>query len=223
VSTVTKTDPAKLPQWQGRPVPWATKWSGEEIPEPFHPMMDAAGDIVLTYRDGNEDRDHGYLWRREGISRGGEPQFKQLNAYRQRASMRLPRCHVCGVRLPKDSPIRWLVPAGAVETVPTGEVTLMSPPTCHGCVELARELCPHLRAHGSTLLEVRQFGLYGLVGEAFIWAKEPSADGQIELVDRIKDMVVHYGSRYRGVSPKNFVARQQIVELLDWTELEVAS
>jgi hypothetical protein len=83
-------------------------------------------------------------------------------------------------------------------------------------VELARELCPHLRAHGSTLLEVRQFGLWGLVGEAFIF------EGT-ELIDRLKDVTVHYGSRYRGVGPKNVVARQQIVELLDWTELEVAS
>jgi hypothetical protein len=210
--TPARTDPATLPQWRGHPVPWAAKWSGEEIPEPLRPRLGQAGRVVLGYRDGNEDRDHGYLWRREGISRGGQPQFGQLNAYRQRASMRLPRCHVCGVRL--RGPVRWLVMPGALDTPPgTGAVTLASPPTCDGCAELARELCPHLRAHGSQLLEVRRFRPWGLIGEAFLF------DGT-ELAGRLSDVVVAYGARYRDVGPGNFVARHQVVELTDFTVLE---
>lgn len=226
MSTVTETDPAKLPQWQGRPVPWATKWSGEEVPEPLLPDLDSSGAVALGYRDGVENRDeYGYLWRREGIGRGGEPQFKQLNGYRQKACMRTPRCHVCGVRLPKDRPIHWLLPPDGLTTTTwegTTAVTLMSPPTCDGCVPLARRLCPHLRAHGSSLLEVRDFRLWGVIGEAFML--EFVADGprgpEIKLLDRVKDAVLQYGVEYEEAGPKTFVVRQQIVELLDWEVIE---
>lgn len=217
MDTVIETDPAVLPQWKGRPVPWAAKWSGEEIPDRLSATILPDGPRVV-YPDGNEDRDsYGYLWRREGISRGGEPQFAQLNAYRQRASMRVPRCHVCGARLPRGKPVRWLLPAGGTFRSADGQAVLThSPPTCDGCVPLARRLCPALRARGSVLLEVRDFRLWGVIGECF--TLRPGTPAPAGLTP-VKDLVCEYGRSYRGAGPGNYVARQQVVELVDWTEI----
>jgi hypothetical protein len=144
-------------------VPWAARWSGELSYDPL-----TVWDGEIHYPDFRENRDeHGYLWRREGARRTGEPQYSQLNAYRQKASMRAPKCQVCGTRL-KPGPIRWLLPKKALSITPEGEVTVISPPTCEDCVELARKACPHLRANGSDLLLVKRWHVWGVIGEVFV-------------------------------------------------------
>jgi hypothetical protein len=217
---VTETDPARLPQFKGHPVPWAAKWSEESIPASLGVLQLPNGTPYVGYPDRNEDRDeHGYLWRREGIVRAGTPQFAQLNAYRQRAAMRLPRCQVCGVKLAKGAPIRWLLPPnGVIHSGDDPAALTHSPPTCDGCVPLARRLCPHLSAHGSMLVEVRDFKLWGLIGECFVLGRDEL--GRIAVTDRVKDLVVKYGRKYKGVGPENYCARQQVVELVDFEEIE---
>lgn len=209
MTTTTRTDPAELPQYQGRPVPWATRWSGEAATDPLGILATADGPMI-SYPDGAVNRDEwGFLWRREGAVRRGEPQFTQLNAYRQKQSMRAPKCHVCGSKLP-PGPIHWLLPDKGMGVSPEGEVTVISPPTCPGCVELARELCPHLRsANGGDLLLVKRWRIWGVVGEAFI------LDGH-EVVDRVKDVHLKYGQTYKNVGTHNFVVRQQVAALDDW-------
>lgn len=210
MSALTTTDPAALPQYEGRPVPWATRWSVEAIDAPLTIELTDDGEPFITYPDHQVNRDEfGYLWRREGAMRRGEPQYSQLNAYRQKASMRVPRCHVCGSKLP-PGPIHWLLPEEAMGVSPEGDVTVISPPTCEGCVELARKLCPHLRANeGGDHLLVHDWQIWGVVGEVFI------LDG-IQVVDRAKDIHLKYGSTYVSAGPRNFVVRQQVVALDDW-------
>lgn len=211
---VAMTDPATLPQWKGRPVPWVTKWSGETSMDPFTFAMNERAELHVVYPDGPEFRDdHGYLWRREGVGRKGEPQFAQVNAHRQRQAMRVPRCQVCGSRLPSDRPIRWLLPKNTMQVTPEGAVTVFSPPTCEGCVPLARQLCPHLRKEGSGLLLVKAFHVWGVMGEAVM------LDG-LTVVDRVKDVCLEYGRAYKDAGPHNFVVRNQLVALDDWEVIE---
>jgi hypothetical protein len=189
-------------------VPWAARWSGELSYDPL-----TVWDGEIHYPDFRENRDeHGYLWRREGARRTGEPQYSQLNAYRQKASMRAPKCQVCGTRL-KPGPIRWLLPKKALSITPEGEVTVISPPTCEDCVELARKACPHLRAHGSDLLLVKRWHVWGVIGEVFVIENG-------EVVDRVKDVCLQYGRTYKHAGPHNFVVRQQVVALDEYEVLD---
>lgn len=210
--TGTMTDPASLPQWQGRPVPWATRWTGEVAEDPMTFLPTPEGPII-TYPDGAVNRDEwGFLWRREGAGRKGEPQFAELNAYRQKQSMRGPKCHVCGRKLPAG-PITWLLPKNALSVSPEGRVTTISPPTCTGCVLLGRELCPHLRRGGSDLLLVKRWHVWGVIGEAFMF------DGH-EPVDRVKDICLQYGRSYKDTGPHTFVVRQQVMALDEYEVIE---
>lgn len=207
------TDPAKLPQYQGRPVPWVTKWTGETAEDPFTFAYDDGGGLFVTYPTGGDNRDeHGYLWRREGAVRKGEPQYRQVNAYRQKQCMRVPRCQVCGTKLP-PGPIRWLLAKDSLAVSPEGEATTQSPPTCDGCVPLARQLCPHLGKSGSDLLLVKAWRVWGVMGEAIM------LDG-VTVVDRVKDICLAYGRSYPTVGPRNFVVRNQLVELTDFEVIE---
>lgn len=209
------TNPAKLPQHLGRPVPWVTKWTGETSTDPFTFAFTSDGQPAVAYPDGIEFRDeHGYLWRREGSVRRGEPQYRQVNAHRQRQCMRTPRCQVCGRKLP-DGPIRWLMSKNALSVSPQGVVTTINPPTCDGCVPLARQLCPHLSKTGSDLLLVKRWRVYGVCGELIV------LDG-LEVVNRIKDVTLEYGRSYKGAGPQNLVVRQQVAALDDYEVLESA-
>lgn len=213
-TTPTVTDPATLPQWQGRPVPWITKWTGETSMDPFTFGFDRTGQPVVTYPDGHDNRDdHGFLWRREGAGRKGEPQFREVNAYRQKQSMRVPRCQVCGTTL-RLGPLLWLLPKeGSLAVSPEGVATTHVPPTCEACIPLARQLCPHLRKEGSNLVRVDRFHVWGVMGEAIM------LDGN-EVIAREKDVCLEYGRSYRDVSYRNFVVRQQMVALDDFTVVE---
>lgn len=205
-STVQATDPARLPQYQGRPVPWVTKWTGETSTDPFTFAYVADG-LAVAYPDGIEYRDpEGYLWRREGVGRKGEPQYRQVNAHRQRQSIWTPRCQVCGVKLDRSKPIRWLLPKKGISVSPEGAITTHNPPTCDGCVPLARQLCPHLSKQGSDLLLVKRWHVWGVLGEVIV------LDG-IKVVDRVKDVSLEYGRVYKDAGPQNFVVRSAIAEL----------
>lgn len=174
---MTVTDPATLPQWNDHPVPWVTRWTNE--------VVDDASNVVITRReDGglsvhyenskHESRDRfGILWQREGIGRGGEPQFGAVNTYRQRRCMLKSRCQVCGGPVQDHAegggPTTWLMPLGflqwvqdEVHTEPT-PVTA-TPPTCEACIPLAIDVCPNLRAEGYELYHVLSWGVWGVRG-----------------------------------------------------------
>jgi hypothetical protein len=149
--------------WRGMRVPWITRWTEERLSEPY--WFDPAR-RRLTYGDelpGERDS-YGLLWQREGIMRGGEPEFSQVSTVRQRASMRHRRCQVCGLRI--EGVIPWLLTDSIGVRMPDYEgLTTSSGPTCSTCVEVARELCPHVRL-ASSIAHVRAYRVVGASGEA---------------------------------------------------------
>lgn len=197
------TDPADLPQWQGHPVPWVARWSGE-VNRTKVRLDRLDGELVVHYPDGNADRDNsGALWMREGIGRTGEPQFGQVSVYRQRLAMRRRKCQVCGQRI-VPGPIRWLMGTDQL-TVRNDYAITMSPPTCSDCIPLALELCPHLRA-GYTIYRVERFEEWGLFGSLYTEGEK----GRPMVAKRSR---VQYGSG----SMTAMLAKQQVVVFTEYS------
>jgi hypothetical protein len=166
-TSVVETDASILPQWKGRPVPWVTRWTGQIVNESLMVSVDTDGDVWARYRGGDENREQsGILWMKEGLNRNGEPEFSQMSAYRQRASMAKRLCQVCGQKI-NDRPIRWLLSKYQMDHTPEGEILTISPPTCERCIPLAMRLCPHLKdrdhAAVATVLKYEIWGVYGSV------------------------------------------------------------
>jgi hypothetical protein len=168
-TAATATDRSTLPQWKGHPVPWATRWTGEVVQTPAAMSIERATmHVHLRYEDGLEDRDsHGVLWKREGIGRQGEPQFADLNTYRQRASMNKRLCQICGTKI-DERPIRWLLGQDQLIDLEDGDFATISPPTCSACIPLALELCPHLKRKGYAILKVLDYEPWGVMGQAVV-------------------------------------------------------
>lgn len=159
------TDRTVLPDWNGRPVPWVTRWTGEVSKERF--AITVGKDGRFTYKDGNDQRDkHDVLWQREGVGRQGEPDWASVSTYRQRRCMTHRLCQVCGIKI-EDGPIHWLMPMSdnSIETLPNGDEVTINPPTCEDCIPLALELCPHLKANGYMILKVLDYEVWGVSGE----------------------------------------------------------
>lgn len=165
-AAATITDRSTLPQYKGEPVPWVTRWTGEVSQDKLQVSIERSDRAVhLNYEDGNEDRDeHDVLWKREGLGRNGEPQYSQLNGYRQRASMRRQLCQICGTKI-DERPIRWLLGKDQLNDEEGGPVTI-SPPTCSACIPLALELCPYLKRAGYAIVKVLEYERWGIYGEA---------------------------------------------------------
>lgn len=177
--TATITPASVLPQWNDRPVPWVTRWTGEVCNDPLQVSIDRAG-VHLHYQGGNENRDNmGVLWKREGIGRHGEPQFSEVNTYRQRAAMRHKRCQVCGSKI-NERPIRWLMGRNQLHVgdvsrpwgVDEDAAITMSAPTCSPCIPLALKVCPHLRSSPWVILKVLEYESWGVYGEAVMIDRE---------------------------------------------------
>src|SRR5438445_6042211 len=151
--------------YKGLQVPWVTRWTGEVPAGAQVDVVLEQGEPVVRYADGIEFRDdHGVLWQREGIRRGGEPQFAQVSAYRQRAAMRGGKCQVCGQRI-TDRPIRWLMDPVQLTHLRDGTALTFSPPTCTGCVDVALDACPHLRNNDRLILSVLEYRIWGVWGD----------------------------------------------------------
>lgn len=172
--TETATDPSALPQHNGHPVPWVTRWTHEIAPDRFaynltisRDAQGKAGKPELHYEDRNEDRMDGVLWQREGIRRGGKPDWASVSTYRQRLSMRKRKCQVCSNEI-TDLPIRWLMPLDGLEYVDENTVITVQPPTCSACIPLALELCPNLNARGYMILKVLDYSIWGVYGQVII-------------------------------------------------------
>jgi len=159
------TDPNTLHQHKDRPVPWITRWSGEVSFDKYQMTIERTG-VRLHYPDGNENREaNGVLWKREGITRAGSPQYSQINTYRQRAAMRKRLCQVCGTKI-NERPIRWLMNEKALTPQEDGTAITMSAPTCESCIPLALSVCPHLKSEPTIILKVLDYEPWGVYGQA---------------------------------------------------------
>lgn len=169
-STAIMTDRSILPQYEGRPVPWVTRWTGEVNSSKLEVGI-TRDTVEVSYPGGRDPRDaHGILWKREGLTRRGKPQWSQVNTYRQRAAMLKRKCQVCGTKI-DERPIRWLVPRDQLHETSDGPVTI-SAPTCSGCIPLARELCPFLRTEEALVLKVLAYEPWGVYGEGITVDRE---------------------------------------------------
>lgn len=205
---VVPTPKSKLPQHNGRPVPWITRWSGEVDDTPMAVSYDEHG-IYLNYRDGRENREaSGVLWKREGIGRHGEPQYSQVNTYRQRAAMDKRLCQVCGSKI-NERPIRWLLAKQAFNPIEEGKAATFSPPTCSSCIPLALELCPYLKREGWMIVKVLEYKPWGVYGEAV------HVDPETKQARDLKGIYVPYENP--PVFLTATVAFQRVVQLTKFT------
>lgn len=199
------TNPDTLPQWKGHPVPWVTRWTNQISRKQIQVRRSPEGNVYVVYDDGIELREYsGVLWMREGLGRGGTPEFAEVSALRQRASMLKRLCQVCGQRIPPGM-IRWLMSAKQMK-IKEGEALTFSPPTCEGCIPLALKLCPHLKiGDNAAIYRVLDYNVWGVYGSAITWGEDE---------DRAKEwkgLYVQYGRNYTSFNLDAVVARQQVV------------
>jgi hypothetical protein len=174
--------------------------------------LNRQGQLIVSYPGGPEVREAktGILWMREGIGRGGEPQFSQVSVHRQRAAMFKQLCQVCGQRI-TDRPIQWLMSAKQLEQAPDGETITMSPPTCSACVPIALDLCPHLRKGDWLIANVLEYEVWGVWGEGLV------TDHQQQKVTRHKDLKIPYAGGIEGLDMTAVIAKQVIVAFHKFT------
>lgn len=207
VADITEvTDPGTLPQWRGQPVPWVTMWSNESAAhQPYSVKVSRQGPTV-SYGDDREIRDFaGVLWQREGIKRGGDPEWRRVSTYRQRASLAKCLCQVCGKKV-AERPIQWLMPPDGIETMDDGTSLSMQPPTCRACIPLALDVCPNLKKRGWMLVHVVSYEPWGVLGEI------PEFDENGKPITTLAT-IPYEGA---GISLSLVVARQLVVKLTNF-------
>lgn len=169
--------------YQGRPVPWVTKWTGEEIhSQPFRIALLQTGPMLVRgYQPEPAERDsRNVMWMRDGAAgRGGEPMWRSVHAARHRRCMTKPCCQVCGKTVPADR-TPWLLsrPEWQILTDGTDETTV-TPPTCEDCWEAAERLCPHLRTNDTVRCYAVDWGLWGVLGD--LYAPDRSAQQMVRV------------------------------------------
>lgn len=197
---------------EGRVVPWITRWTNERQGQPVaYGRIAPTGVWGATYADVIPDNRDGrdILWQREGISRGGQPQWAHVNTFRQRAAMHKRLCQVCGQRI-TERPTSWLVPAPLLN-FDWGDPLTMSAPTCEACIPIAMDMCPHLGDSDARLMlgKVLDYELAGVYGSAFV-----TPDDTPELIGQCLYL---YGES--SVPPQAVIAQQQVVR---WTKFTVS-
>lgn len=195
----------RLLRHEGKVVPWITRWTGEEVNAQIE-VQSVGGKLRVGYKDGNESREaSGILWQREGITRGGQPQFAQVSTYRQRSAMARRLCQVCGQQT-VDDPIEWLVPRQLLKDK-DGVTVTQSAPTCQDCMKVSLSLCPHLKRGDWVIGRVSEYEAWGVWGEGIFMQ-----DGKLR---RANNLSFRYGMRNPLIEPTAFVAKQQLVA---WTK-----
>jgi hypothetical protein len=189
--------------YRGMRVPWVAQWTDELGKDPIQRWQYGTSTGIAYADEKPEDRELGVLWMRTDTSRGGTPQFAQLNVWRQRRCMIDGLCQVCG----QSAEGSWLIPR--VEGRPNGRpMTIATPPTCAPCIEEARKVCPHLRAHGQgTRLLVRNYRPLAVFGD---------------LVTMLNSKVIHTKGELLLSDPDvktRVLGRQLTVELWDYRRL----
>lgn len=208
------TDPTALPNFNGRPVPWITRWSGEVQPDAYHYGAaltgdPAAGEFHVTYPDGKNMRDaKGILWQREGLGRNGEPMWADVSTYRQRAAMTRGLCQVCGTKI-NTRPFRFLIPVDGMERFDADTLVTMQPPVCEECVPLALRLCPALKRDGYQLLKVLDYTLWGVMGQVTFYESAESGFRKMQGTVSFEDLE-KYGATFRL---DHVMAQQMVVQI----------
>jgi hypothetical protein len=198
---MTTSVQSKLIRHDGKVVPWVARWSDEVVQSTVQVSL-RDRELWVSYKDGNESREaSGILWVREGIKRGGEPQFAQVSTYRQRSAMARRLCQVCG-QATTEEPMRWLVPR-VLLLDRGGETVTASAPTCELCIKISLGLCPHLKLGDWVIGRVLEYQAWGVLGEG-VYLK----DGK---VGRLPNLSYRYGMKHPLIAPTAMIAKQQLV------------
>jgi hypothetical protein len=207
------TERPDLLRHQGKVVPWVTRWSNEVIGDPVRFKFTPAG-LVLAYEHGGEEREpSGILWQREGVMRGGEPEYSQVSTYRQRRAMRKCACQICGQKI-DTRPIRWLMIEALLDFTRDHNAVTLSAPTCEACIPISLALCPRLkgdRAENRLIIaNVLEYELWGVHGEGVSLTE----DGKVR---RHRSAMFSYQNGFPGVAPTAMMAKQQVVAFTKFT------
>ncbi|MEV0613903.1 hypothetical protein AB0I81_11325 [Nonomuraea sp. NPDC050404] len=147
-------------------VPYITACSEETVSLPlaFVPDPGATDGMRLSYADAiPEDFHFGVLWARQGQQRGGRPEWKAVNCFRQRRCMTRLLCQVCARSATgPDGRVSWL-PADDPDNDPARKGYTNAPPTCADCIPEAVSTCPRLR-RGASVHMVGHTEPYGVLG-----------------------------------------------------------
>ena len=203
------TDPSDLPSFDGRPVPWITRWTGEVMPDrnQYSVEIRADGSFRVAYPDGKNTRDLlDILWQREGIGRKGEPMWADVSTYRQRAAMARGLCQVCGTKINAET-FLFLIPRDAMEWFDEDTPITMQAPVCEECVPLALKLCPALKRNGYQLLKVINYDLWGVMGQ--VTYRTEQGFGKIQATVSFADNP-DYGPDFRL---NHVMAQQSVIKL----------
>lgn len=160
--------------------------------------------LILRYEDGEETNEYGILWQREGIARGGEPQYSQVSTPRQRAAMRKCLCQVCGKKI-EGRPIRWLMHPDQFDETTN---TTMNPPTCEDCIPVALDNCPQLKKAGFRIAKVVEYKPWGVHG-GVVWVEDDLK------VQRRGSVSFPYAATMHSTAA--LMAQQEIVEFTKFT------
>lgn len=200
-------EPTGRPLVRGLPVPYVTRWTGEQQDQHMV-IVGLRGVVQVAYHDDplGLGRIDGLLWSRDGNApRSGEPEWKGVHALRHRSCMLSPRCQVCGKRFPAGQPVTVLhavVPDYAPHTQPFDTST---PPTCRRCAPWAKQLCPNLRASRCIIAEAATITPIAVCGNLF------DMDGQRHQAElRLDDPLLPL-----------MQAKQLVVRVADYTVHEV--
>jgi hypothetical protein len=168
-------------------VPYITAWSEESsshcLAFAYHPE---AGGLRLTYTDAQpNDWMYGVLRARQGVSRGGRPEWKLVNGRRQWRCMEHRLCQVCGgpATDPSTGRMWWLLADDISSTAPDQGYT-HAPPTCRACIPVALMYCPRLHQE-ATVYTVADAEPYAVLGDVF----RPVSGGGAVAVER--SVMVH--------------------------------
>lgn len=165
-----------------RRVPYITAWSEETMNHALaFEWAGAAGGLRLTYADPHpNDWLFGVLWVRQGLALRGKPEWKLVNALRQRRCMLRKLCQVCGSTAVDSSTGRawWVLADGPTHDAKVSGYT-NAPPTCFACIPEALTSCPRLR-RGAAVYTVGDAEPYGVVADLFA----PSIRGGFTQVER---------------------------------------
>ncbi|RBQ21445.1 hypothetical protein DP939_01645 [Spongiactinospora rosea] len=125
---------ADLVTWQGDPVPYLTRWTGETAVggEPRH----TRGGLLAYPIPEPEDWAYGVLWRRLRQAPGvGRPEFRAVHTGRQLACLRDGRCQICGdLARTADRRVPWLFSVAEADRLrQSQDAWTATPPTCRAC------------------------------------------------------------------------------------------
>jgi hypothetical protein len=207
--------PTTHPDGQGwppasRPVPYITRWTSEKSIATASLRLGPRG---LCYADevpGDRDA-HGVLWARSSGTAGqGRPQFKKVQALRQRDAMLHLRCQVCAAPASRTrGGVLFLDTDPAADAADIEDTVTAQPPVCLPCAALALRYCSRL-ARGHVAVRVRKPVLYGVFGAVYV----PGPHGRLEA--RPDGMTLAYGMPgTRFVVAGQLLRRLRRVSLVD--------